>query len=548
MGFRWIVVMLHFAMGSISNDTVDFVVTKIAAVHGVTEEHLGVKIKAYLGVPYAEAPLEDLRFRKPVPVKQKDRMILATRMKDSCMQQSNGLEQLPWLSVEGSKSENCLYLNIWTPQCANVSCPLRPVLFWIHAGAFRGGSASMDIYNGGMLAAYGDVVTVTFNYRLGAFGFLSLNDSEVPGNMGLYDQQMALKWIYENIRYFGGNPKQITIFGHDAGALSVGLHLTSPMSRKFIRRAALLGGAPNWLVDPLDHTAGFKKGLMLSKAVQCSDVSNSVSSDAQMISKCLKEADAMTIVNAESEVFSGSYYTFWPRDKDELVPMDPVLAVAKGHVLPVDVFVGVAANEGFAQSLALQRRIFDPQDGRKPTREEGIQILNDALYLFSPKSRERIIDFYFENNTDVDGDDVRNSLALAFGDIFVNCPVTFLAESFGDRPMNAYYYVLTHRPSFSKWPEWYGVTHFDDVTFLFGMPLRYPDMYSANDATISRVLMNAITSFATSGRPSPMEGMLWPKFTSRSPEYLELNPKGITLRSNPFKRCDFWRTFYPKIA
>ncbi|KAK8775953.1 hypothetical protein V5799_030703 [Amblyomma americanum] len=417
------------------------------------------------------------------------------------MQLNGALQDLPWFQIDdGVSSEDCLYLNVWVTECVavNSTCPLKPVLVWLHGGAFRGGSSTMDVYNGGTLAASGDIVVVTLNYRLGAFGFLSLNVSDIPGNMGLYDQHLALRWLRSNVQYFGGDPKRIVLAGQDAGATSVGLHLISPLSRRLIRRAVLIGGAANWLVDPLSSSSSYVRALMLTSALSCSD-STSVRT-APVVARCLRDAKAKTVARAESEIFKQAYYTFWPRDRDELVPMDPVRAVARGNVLPVDILVGATAEAGYSQGMAFQRAIFDPKS-TSPAVSKGsaMRALNDALFLFPSSARDEVAEFYFGNSSDDSAGSVRTALAQALGDIFVNCPAVFFAESYGDRPMKAFFYKFSYRPTFSRWPAWFGSTHFDDVPFLFGVPLRHPERFSSKDVAVSRIMVNTLTSFVRTG-------------------------------------------------
>lgn len=130
-------------------------------------------------------------------------------------------------------SEDCFFLNVWTPYLPNPKKPrsLKPVMLWIHGGAFTSGSGSDTLFDGSNLASRGDVVVVTINYRLGTLGFLALDDGETNGNYGLADQVTALEWIRRNIRDFGGDPDRITIFGQSAGAASVRALLTSPRAR-----------------------------------------------------------------------------------------------------------------------------------------------------------------------------------------------------------------------------------------------------------------------------------------------------------------------------
>ena len=192
-------------------------------------------INSFLGIPYALPPVGDHRFRRPEPVPSWGREALeAKNFSDPCIQFTPPHVILtPWLSENDQNgSEDCLYLNIWAPEDPlKPESDLKAVLVWLHGGAFFAGSADLDLYNGETLAAVGDVVVVSVNYRLGALGFLTTNSDEIGGNMGMFDQAMALQWIKENAESFGGDPDNIVLFGQSAGATSAGLHLFSPLTR-----------------------------------------------------------------------------------------------------------------------------------------------------------------------------------------------------------------------------------------------------------------------------------------------------------------------------
>lgn len=165
-----------------------FVRTKSGAVQG--ERIIGMSDKeldVFLGIPFAEPPLGELRFRKPTAVRPWAGVYRAIRHGRPCLQYplSHRIKETPWVSEEIS-SEDCLYLNIWAP--GNSGKGLKPVMIWIYGGALISGSADVLAYDGGALAAFGDVLVVTFNYRLGIFGFLNANHESAPGNMGLHDQ------------------------------------------------------------------------------------------------------------------------------------------------------------------------------------------------------------------------------------------------------------------------------------------------------------------------------------------------------------------------
>ena len=147
-------------------------------------------------------------------------------------------------------AEDCLYLNVWTPRAAVDQGKRLPVMVFIHGGAFVYGAGSLPLYDGAYLAASGDVVVVTLNYRLGALGFLAVPELGLTGNYGILDQRLALRWVAENIAAFGGDPRKVTIFGESAGAMSVGLHLFSIPENRGRFRAAIMESNPLALPYP----------------------------------------------------------------------------------------------------------------------------------------------------------------------------------------------------------------------------------------------------------------------------------------------------------
>lgn len=191
---------------------------------------------AFLKIPYAEPPVAELRFKAPVPKKPWKKVYDATEYGPMCMQLN--------LLSNSSVSENCLHLNVFTrnlPESANSS--LRPVVVYIHGGAFQLGSASDHKPH---LLMEQDIVLVTLNYRLGVFGFLSVGTYHHPGNLAFKDQVLALKWVKNNIAKFGGDPDVVTLMGNSAGAFSVTAHMVSPMSKGLFHRVIAFSGAIVW--------------------------------------------------------------------------------------------------------------------------------------------------------------------------------------------------------------------------------------------------------------------------------------------------------------
>jgi len=196
----------------------------------------------FKGIPYAAPPVGELRWRPPQPPASWPGVRRAVEFSSSCMQREEH-ENLPWTQefmVQNAVSEDCLYLNVWTPRLA--ADARLPVIVFIHGGAFIEGSGAVDMYHGAPLAARGAVV-VTINYRLGVFGFLAHpeltaeSEHRVSGNYGLLDQIAALAWVKANIGHFGGDPGRVTIWGQSAGAASVGDLVASPLAAGLFSRA-----------------------------------------------------------------------------------------------------------------------------------------------------------------------------------------------------------------------------------------------------------------------------------------------------------------------
>jgi len=227
---------------------------------GTSADH----VNTFLGVPFAAPPVGKLRWRAPQPVVPWQGVKQARAFAPACAQTAT------W--VTNPKSEDCLYLNVWTPDKAHK----LPVIVWIHGGGFYGGTAGVPMFDGGMLARRG-IVVVTINYRLGIFGFFSHPEltAESPdkasGNQAFADQIAALRWVKDNIAAFGGDPGRVTIMGESAGAESVAALVASPLAKGLFQRAISQSG----MATPLgaDETALFdrhaaeREGVAFAKAV-----------------------------------------------------------------------------------------------------------------------------------------------------------------------------------------------------------------------------------------------------------------------------------------
>lgn len=247
--------------------------------------------------------MADLRFKRPTPIDPWLDVFEANRLPNSCQQEILGLTP----GFRGDEmwnpntpiSEDCLYLNLWIPSesgsLTTTNKGPRTVLIWIHGGGYFSGTSTLEVYDGSILAGSNDVIVVSVNYRLGPFGFLYLGNEEAPGNVGLYDQTLAIEWVRENIAHFGGDPDSMTLFGESAGAGSVSLHLMSPVSRHLFKRAVLQSGSSNtpWNIMTAERATRLARNLI-------EDVGCDVNSDPETIAECLRSADARNLSAAQS--------------------------------------------------------------------------------------------------------------------------------------------------------------------------------------------------------------------------------------------------------
>ncbi|CEF62043.1 Carboxylesterase, type B domain-containing protein [Strongyloides ratti] len=195
----------------------------------------------FLGIPFASPPVGELRFKKPIPPSKWDGILLAKKYKSRSIQKDIYIEPI---TITNKKNEDCLYLNIVTPDLSNKSNNIKyPVMIYIHGGGFTiDCAARYDYKKITQTLVKHDVIVVTIQYRLGFLGFFYTGDEACPSNLGLWDQYMALKWIHENIQYFGGDINNITVFGQSAGAVSADILALSPITRDMFQKVILMGG------------------------------------------------------------------------------------------------------------------------------------------------------------------------------------------------------------------------------------------------------------------------------------------------------------------
>lgn len=483
---------------------------------------------AFTGVPYAKPPVVELRYRKPEPVEPWGEGVKnATETPPSCMQGNVfSPRNLLWLPYDQRKSEDCLYLNVWTPTL-NASAGL-PVMAWIHGGGFQEGSAAMPLDDGANLAAFGDVVVVTIAYRLQSFGFLYDGTTAAPGNMGLHDQQLALKWIQENIAAFGGNPGEVTLFGWSAGGISTGFHLLSPGSQPLFKRAIIQSAGVTKKGRAKDKSEMLEYSRKLAGNFGCYD-DNSATNTSQDIVACLRKVNATLIVSVEATFIDTGNGQFDPIFGDELLPIEPRMADFPGDK---DVLIGQTANEGSSLLYSAFRDTFSQALApRKINKAEMVHFLGSLFKKLSLSEINRLQEEYMGEIGDYDYDALRQALAETKGDTHVTCAAISTACKLANATANAepgravHFYELNYVSACVKKQPWFGMTHGDELPLEFGRAFDKEDG-CAGDIPYSRNIMRLWSDFAKGRSLVGFQGNEWPAFTSDARSFMKLTAAG----------------------
>lgn len=308
--------------------------TSAGAVRGaVASDH-----RVFNGIPYAAAPVGPLRWKPPVPAADWAGVRDATKPGARCIQDTS---RDPDFGKPAS--EDCLTLNVWTPPADTASDDRRPVMVFIHGGAFVSGSG--DIYGARRLTTQGDIVVVTINYRLGALGFLAhpaFGPGGDVGNYGLADQQAALRWVRDNIANFGGDPDKVTVAGESAGGMSVCDHLVAPASAGLFR-AVIIQSAPCQAQG--DLATAQRSSLEYATSLGCGD--------PRTAGACLRALPPAKLEDAPWYFRVGSDTLTGPVTGTAVLPVDPMTAFADGGAAEVPVLIGTNHDE-FTLFVALQ--------------------------------------------------------------------------------------------------------------------------------------------------------------------------------------------------
>lgn len=482
--------------------------TNFGDVQGQIEMFNNDEVVAYYGIRYAKPPLGVLRFKKPEQMDEDTIMKFGLQSKEkvACVQPKNFL-----IGDDLGVSEDCLHLNIWVPLVKGSVEDINsgedialPVMIWIHGGSFHIGSGYQDEFNGIVLSSIGNVVVVTLNYRLGFFGFLNAGLESAPGNVGLYDQAAAIKWVKETIRNFGGDQNQITVFGESAGGMSVGLLTVSPYTRHLFNRAIIESGSPYSPLRPEAKTAVFKKSLVFSKTLNCSHPDAEEFDESTM--NCLRSIDYEIIDNYGKNEVMHSQILPNPIFGDDFIPADVHMLMKNPDNINknLEVLLGINRDEGFFFVFQQLRHLLDTSISTVISKEDAYSEVKKLL-KGRPVDPVEVSDYYFRNFTfNEDSISVLNTIMDLYGDLYINCPVYFLAKRYKDilGYANTNTYMLTKASGKSYMAvckDWLKVCHADEIVLVFGVPLRKPQEFNEPDKKLSEDFVQLWTEFARTG-------------------------------------------------
>ncbi|XP_069801981.1 fatty acyl-CoA hydrolase precursor, medium chain-like [Dendropsophus ebraccatus] len=489
-------------------------------------------VNAFYGVPFAKPPVGSLRYAAPEPPEAWSSTREATDYAPMCLQDHQMMEML----MENFKvkltippvSEDCLYLNIFTPSdCAKGE--KLPVMVFIHGGGLMMGAALM--FAGSALSAHENIIIVSIQYRLGLLGFFSSGDDRAPGNYGFLDQVAALQWVQKNIGDFGGDPNSVTIFGESAGGISVSALVASPLAKGLFHRAIAESGV---ILMPTLVALSKEQEVFIR-----SIVANISGCDVDMVLDCLK---AKSEEEMQSLVVSMKFMALPPTIDGVFFskPVEQILADKEVNSVP---FLTGVTNQEFGWILPSSVNITGLREGME--RETVEELLRNFPLLNSFSSATSLLmDEYIGDKTDPA--EIRNRFLDLAGDIIFVIPALRVAKYHRDAGHPTYFYEFQHRPSLFKdsKPDFVKSDHGDELCSVMGGPFLKDDIvftasFKEEEKTLSKTVMKYWANFARTGNPNGPGLVHWPVY-DQDEGYMEISLKEKAAKQLKAEKYEFW--------
>ncbi|XP_028626191.1 carboxylesterase 1D-like [Grammomys surdaster] len=521
------------------------VLGKYVSLEGFTQP-----VAVFLGVPFAKPPLGSLRFAPPQPAEPWSFVKNTTSYPPMCSQDAVRGQVLSDIVTNRKEniplqfSEDCLYLNIYTPADLTKNSRL-PVMVWIHGGGLLLGGASS--YDGLALSAHENVVVVTIQYRLGIWGFFSTGDEHSRGNWGLLDQVAALHWVQDNIANFGGNPGSVTIFGESAGGFSVSVLVLSPLSKNLFHRAISESGVS--LTAVLIATDAKPIADLVATLSGCKTTTSAVmvhclrqKTEDELLETSLK----MNLFKLDLHGNPKESYPFLPAVIDGVVlPKTPEEILAEKSFNTVPYIVGINKQE-FGWILP-KLKGYPLSEGKMDQKTA-----NSLLWKSYPtlKISENLIPVATEKYLGGTDDPAKKKDLFQdlIADVMFGVPSVMVSRSHRDAGASTYMYEFEYRPSFVSdlRPKEVLGDHGDEIFSVFGSPFL-KDGASEEETNLSKMVMKFWANFARNGNPN--EGGLphWPEYDQKE-GYLKIGASTQAAQRLKDKEVAFWSELRAKEA